>query len=429
MGNGSDEPGLPPEEQFSLSEFPRNFSDKDFESKFLKLLEKLQNQEENRSQLEAGTQLSHATEVTQVPHRSSLLAPNRGESPIKASHISYIQSLNSNQFEYANQLRTYDKYKTKNMQQANLANKINDAIRLIRVQDQNMRIIQPTPTGSNQRSKQTVEGQRSGLVNMAFGTEDGSKVRLEGALLNQEESIRSFENESRNYFIMVPSDTEGSAFFYNSMSPQPTSQLQHDMHSRIQIQVHENQHNHQSIKNYLQIINKFQDPQKASMQALQQPPAFSQQQFMFQQAISPKVSISHENSNEHSNQHIPVYEQAQNINLEQIFIQPPTGFQKMPSQGETSDAHSKPLIVMQGVQSEQRMPAVKMDSGTQIQLPTIMSNSRTGVELHQVKISRLHQVPSNNNQQSEDIDTQHHELDNARSTQENIHEVHGTSQN
>ena len=75
---------------------------------------------------------------------------------------------------------------------------------------------------------------------------------------------------------MVPSDTEGSAFFYNSMSPQPTSQLQHDMHSKIQIQVHANQVNHQSIKNYLQIINKFQDPLKASMQALQQPSAFSQ---------------------------------------------------------------------------------------------------------------------------------------------------------
>ena len=276
MGNGSEEPGPPPLDHFSLSEFPRNFSDKDFESKFLKLLEKLQHQEENRSQFEVRTQLSHATEVTQAAQRSSPLAPTGAESPVKVSHISYIQSLNSNQFEYANQLRTYDKYKTKNMQQANLANKINDAIRLIRVQDQNMRIIQPTPTGSNQRSKQTVEGQRSGQVNVAFGTEDGSKVRLEGALLNQEESIRSFENESRNYFIMVPSDTEGSAFFYNSMSPQPTSQLQHDMHSKIQIQVHANQVNHQSIKNYLQIINKFQDPLKASMQALQQPSAFSQ---------------------------------------------------------------------------------------------------------------------------------------------------------
>ena len=101
-----------------------------------------------------------------------------------------------------------------------------------------MRIIQPTPTGSHHLSKQTVEGQRSGQVHVAYGTEDGSKVRLEDPLLNQEESIRSLENESRNYFIMVPSDTEGSAFFYNSMSPQPTSQLQHDMHSKIQIQVH-----------------------------------------------------------------------------------------------------------------------------------------------------------------------------------------------
>ena len=49
---------------------------------------------------------------------------------------------------------------------------------------------------------------------------------------------------------------------------------------------------------------------------------------MFQQAISPKVSISHDNSNEHSNQHMPMYEQAQNINLDQIFIQPPSGFRR-----------------------------------------------------------------------------------------------------